>query len=65
MTNLKKILTINEIAEYLKVHPMTVYKYVKEGKIPAFKIGKSWRIQKDSIQKWMGDNEREIKGGKV
>ncbi len=58
MTKLKDVMTIKDVAEYLDVHPMTIYKYVKNGKIPAFKIGTSWRIRKDSINKWMKDNER-------
>ena len=57
MAKSKQVLTVKDIAEYLDVHPMTIYKYVKEGKIPAFKIGASWRIKKDSIQKWIAENE--------
>jgi excisionase family DNA binding protein len=60
MAKSKEIFTIKEIADYLEVHPMTVYKYVQNGKIPAFKIGTSWRIRKESIEKWI--NENELKG---
>lgn len=56
-------MTVKEIAEYLGVHPMTIYKYVKDGKIPAFKIGTSWRIRRDSIKKWMDENEYKNQGG--
>jgi excisionase family DNA binding protein len=59
----KQVMTVKEIAEYLGVHPMTIYKYVQEGKIPAFKIGASWRIRKESIKKWMDENEHKNQGG--
>ena len=36
---------------------MTIYKYVQDGKIPAFKIGANWRIRRGSIKKWMEENE--------
>ncbi|MFC1667526.1 helix-turn-helix domain-containing protein [Candidatus Omnitrophota bacterium] len=57
MAKSRAVLTIKDIAEYLNLHPMTVYKHVKNGKIPAFKIGVSWRIRKDSIKKWIRENE--------
>jgi excisionase family DNA binding protein len=59
----KQVMTVKEIAEYLGVHPMTIYKYVQEGKIPAFKIGASWRIRRESIKKWMDENEHKNQGG--
>ena len=51
-------MTVKDVADYLDVHPMTIYKYVKDGRIPAFKIGDSWRIRRDSIQKWIKDSEK-------
>lgn len=63
MAKAKKVLTIKDVAEYLSVHPMTIYKYVKEGRIPAFKIGVNWRIREDSIQKWIEENEQKNGGG--
>jgi len=63
VTKSKQVMTVKEIAEYLDVHPMTIYKYVQDGKIPAFKIGASWRIRRDSIRKWMDENEHKNQGG--
>lgn len=63
MTKSKQVMTVKEIAEYLGVHPMTIYKYVQDGKIPAFKIGASWRIRRESIKKWMDENEHKNQGG--
>ena len=63
MAKSKQVMTVKDVADYLDVHPMTIYKYVKKGKIPAFKIGANWRIRKDSIQRWMEENEKQRNGG--
>jgi len=49
----KEILTAKEVAEYLNIHPLTVHKYAREGKIPAFKIGTDWRFSKKYIERWI------------
>ena len=49
----KEILTTKEVAEYLDIHPLTVHKYARQGKIPAFKIGTDWRFHKRYIEKWI------------
>jgi excisionase family DNA binding protein len=53
MTKNKEILTAKEVAEYLNIHPLTVHRYAREGKIPAFKIGTDWRFHKKYIEKWI------------
>jgi len=53
MTKSKEILTTKEVAEYLNIHPLTVHKYAREGKIPAFKIGTDWRFHKKHIERWI------------
>ena len=47
------IMTTREIAEYLKLHQITVCKLSKEGKIPAIRIGRVWRYDKDKIDDWI------------
>ena len=49
----KEILTAKEVADYLNLHPLTVHKYAREGKIPAFKIGTDWRFHKKYIERWI------------
>ena len=49
----KEIMTAQEVADYLNIHPLTVHKYAREGKIPAFKIGTDWRFHKKYIEKWI------------
>ena len=49
-----KILTIQEVADYLKVSRTTVWRWCNEGKIPAFKVGKVWRIHRTEMEKIVG-----------
>ena len=49
----KEIMTAKEVAQYLSIHLLTVHKYAREGKIPAFKIGTDWRFHKKSLEKWI------------
>ena len=46
------IMTIKEVAEYLKLNEKTTYRLTSEGKIPAFKVGGSWRFRRDEIENW-------------
>ena len=48
-------LSVKEIAAYLQIHPMTVYKYLKSRKIPATKVGGQWRTRKDVLDKYFLD----------
>ena len=45
------ILTIREVAEYLKLNEKTAYRLAADGKIPGFKVGGSWRFRRDEIEK--------------
>ena len=55
-----KILTTKELAEYLKLTEVTIYKYANEGKIPGFKIGSRWRFDKDQIDDLLKNEEAVI-----
>jgi excisionase family DNA binding protein len=48
-----QIMTTNEIAEYLKLHPITVRKYASGSIIPATRIGGVWRFNKELIDQWI------------
>jgi len=50
------IMTIKEVADYLKINEKTIYKLAKEKKIPAFKIGGNWRFKKEAIDEWIKRN---------
>jgi len=45
----KEILTVSQVASFLQLSEMTTYKLVQEGKLPAFKIGRSWRVKKGDL----------------
>ena len=47
-----EIMTIEEVAKYLKLKPQTIYTWAQNGKIPAAKIGKEWRFRKDIVDVW-------------
>jgi PTS system nitrogen regulatory IIA component len=49
----ERLLTIDEVAVFLHMNPMTVYAWVKDGRIPAFKIGRVWRFRKTEIEEWL------------
>lgn len=51
--NRQEIMTAKEVADYLKLHPLTVHRLAREGKIPAFKIGTDWRFHKKHIERWI------------
>jgi excisionase family DNA binding protein len=53
-----EFLTAEEVAEYLRLPLSTVYKLVQDKRLPGFKVGKHWRFRKDSIEKWIDDQER-------
>lgn len=47
-----EIMTLEEVAEYLRLKPQTIYTWAQEKKIPAAKLGKEWRFKKSVIDKW-------------
>lgn len=46
------ILTVKELAGKLRVHPSTIYRLLKEKRIPAFRVGSDWRISQEAIDEW-------------
>lgn len=53
MSRARSLLTVADVAEYIKVHPLTVRRYAREGKIPAFKISNEWHFYRKNIEKWL------------
>ncbi|MBI3321280.1 MAG: helix-turn-helix domain-containing protein [Candidatus Omnitrophica bacterium] len=51
-------LTPNEVARVLKLHPFTVTRLAREGKLPAFKVGNQWRFSKIRLEEWVENHER-------
>ena len=48
-----EILTLEEVASYLKAGKRTVYRLAQDGKIPAFKLGGSWRFRRGELDRWI------------
>ncbi|WP_342778976.1 methylation-associated defense system helix-turn-helix domain-containing protein MAD1 [Extensimonas perlucida] len=46
-------MTIREVAEYLKVNERTIYRLLSAKKLPAFKVGGSWRFRRTDIDRWI------------
>lgn len=54
------IMTMKEVAEYLKINEKTAYRLASEGKLPGFKVGGSWRFKKSDIEIWIEEQSREL-----
>lgn len=52
-----QILTIKEVAVYLKLAEKTAYKLTAEGKLPGFKVGGSWRFKQADIERWIEERK--------
>lgn len=52
MTDLD-LMTVEEVAQYLRLKPQTIYKWAQEKKIPAVKLGKEWRFRKRILDEWL------------
>ena len=48
-----EILTLKEVAAYLKLAEKTAYRLAAEGKLPGFKVGGSWRFKKEDVENWI------------
>jgi excisionase family DNA binding protein len=56
---MNKLLTLEEVAEFLHVHQSTIYRLLKSQSIPAFKLGSDWRFNQESIERWIAQRETE------
>ncbi|MHA1251802.1 MAG: methylation-associated defense system helix-turn-helix domain-containing protein MAD1 [Candidatus Helarchaeota archaeon] len=52
-----EILTIKEVANYLKVNERTIYRMVNNNELPAFKVRDVWRFKKEDIERWIEKNK--------
>ena len=57
--NTNEILTVNEVAGYLRLSPATIYRLVREKMIPGLRVGRAWRFRCDLIDQWMADQWQE------
>ncbi len=52
MTSDEDILTIADLSRHLRVHPTTIYRLLRQGRIPGFRVGSTWRFNKSAIESW-------------
>lgn len=52
-----KVLTVQEVSTYLRVHPSTIYRMLKKNQLPAFRVGSDWRFTVEAIDKWRASVE--------
>jgi excisionase family DNA binding protein len=60
MADSREVMNIRQASQYLGVSPDTLYKYVGEQKIPAFKLGNRWRFKKSRLDQWMEEKSSEM-----
>ena len=53
-----EIMTTKEVAKYLRLHEITVCKHAAEGKMPAVRVGRVWRFDKEAIDKWISGRDK-------
>lgn len=51
------VFTVQELADYLRMKPLTIYKHASSGKLPGFKVGSHWRFKRKTIDRWISDQE--------
>jgi len=59
----RKVLTIPEVSEYLRVSRQTVYRMLKRGDIPAFRIGGDWRFNIEDLGHWIEKGSQARRSG--
>ena len=56
--SMSPILTVPEVARYLRVHPMTIYRLLRQKRIPALRVAHNWRFNTQEINRWIKDQQR-------
>jgi excisionase family DNA binding protein len=63
MADSREVMNIRQASQYLGVSPDTLYKYVGEQSIPAFKLGNRWRFKKSKLDQWMEEQSSQMESG--
>lgn len=57
------ILTIKDVAEYLKVNERTIYRLAASGELPGFKVGNSWRFKQSKLEEYIAEQHNHANAG--
>ena len=55
---IEQVMTVQDVAEFLKVTDKTIYRMLTKGELPGFKVSGSWRFQRFDIQGWIEDQKK-------
>jgi excisionase family DNA binding protein len=58
LSDISPVLTVRDLSNYLRVHPSTIYRLLKTGQLPAFKVGSDWRFNAEDIDRWRAEREK-------
>ena len=58
LERLPTVMTLAEVARYLRINRSTVYRMARDGTLPAWKLGNVWRFKKESIERWIANTQR-------
>jgi excisionase family DNA binding protein len=56
----RELLSAEEVAEYLGLNPVTVYRWCREGRLPCLRIGKFWRVRREALEDFLQHSERPV-----
>lgn len=56
-TSSQRVMTVQDVSAYLRVHPSTVYRLLKRNELPAFRVGSDWRFNVEAIDRWRSKME--------
>lgn len=58
VSEVNEIMTITQVAKYLQISEITTYRLVQEGRIPAFKVGRGWRVKREDLKEFIEKQKR-------
>jgi len=57
----QELMTLDDLAGYLKVSPWTIYRFVREGRLPCYRLGHQWRFRKSAIDEWLEKSRTDVR----
>lgn len=64
-TSTDEVLTVKEASAYLKIAEKTLYRFIRQKRLPAFKLGREWRFKKSLLDRWLEKRIKEASGGRL
>ena len=58
-----RVMTVKDLSDYLRVHPSTIYKLLRRGELPGFRIGTDWRFNAEVIDRWCSERNMKVSDG--